>query len=127
MTKLTLPGDATDRTLPSRYLRHELARCPRRGSMSEPCQVAKTPDLSRKLAHTIKPSRGPAAQLETLADAAQLIADLEQFRQARPVWDRAAEMLLLAAQTGRKANIAEATRCVLVSLEKENWLKGTRS
>jgi hypothetical protein len=30
----------------------------------------------------------PAAQLQTLADAAQLIADLEQFRQARPYWDR---------------------------------------
>jgi hypothetical protein len=48
------------------------------------------PNLNRKLAHTIKSTRGPAAQLETLADAAQLIADLEQFRQARPVWDRAA-------------------------------------
>ncbi len=98
-----------------------------RSTRSRKGAPAKTPDLSRKLAHTIKPSRSPAAQLETLADAAQLIADLEQFRQARPVWDRAAEMLLLAAQTGRKADIAEATRCVLVSLEKENWLKGTRS
>jgi hypothetical protein len=80
------------------------------------------PNLNRKLAHTIKPTRGPAAQLETLADAAQLIADLEQFRQARPVWDRAAEMILLAARTGRKADIAEATRSVMVALEKENWL-----
>jgi hypothetical protein len=61
----------------------------------------------------IKPTRGPATQLETLADAVQLIADLEQFRQARPVWDRAAEMLLVAARTGRS---------VLVALEKENWL-----
>jgi len=33
------------------------------------------PDLNRMLAHPIKPTRGPAAQLETLADAAQLIAD----------------------------------------------------
>jgi len=41
------------------------------------------PNLNRKLAHTIKPTGGPAAQLETLADAAQLIADLEQWRQAR--------------------------------------------
>ncbi len=84
---------------------------------------AKAPDLSRKLAHTIKPTGGPAAQLDTLADAAQLIADLEQFRQARPVWDRCAEMLLVAARTGRKADIAEATRFILVALEKENWLK----
>ena len=82
------------------------------------------PNLNRKLAHTIKPTRGPVAQLETLADAAQLIADLEQFRQARPVWDRAAEMILLAARTGKKADIAEATRSLMVALGKENWLNG---
>jgi hypothetical protein len=35
------------------------------------------PNLDRKPAHIIKPSAGPAAQLETLADAAQLIADLD--------------------------------------------------
>jgi hypothetical protein len=34
------------------------------------------PDLNRRLAHTIKPTPGPAApQLEALADAAQPIAD----------------------------------------------------
>jgi hypothetical protein len=44
------------------------------------------PNLNRKLAHTIKPTRDPAAQLDTLANAAQLIADLEQFGQARPVY-----------------------------------------
>jgi len=32
-------------------------------------------------------------------------------------------MLLVAARTGRKADIAEATRCLPVALEKENWLK----
>jgi hypothetical protein len=35
-------------------------------------------------------------------------------------------MILLAAATGRKADIAEATRCVMVALEKENWLTGRR-
>jgi hypothetical protein len=97
-----------------------------RSTRSRKGAQAKSPDLSGKLAHTIKPSRGPAAQLETLADAAQLIADLEQFRQARPVWDRAAEMILVAARTIRKADIAEATRSLEVALEKENWLKGWR-
>jgi len=43
-------------------------------------------------------------------DAAILIRDLEPFRQARPVWDRAAEMILLAATTGKVADIQEATR-----------------
>jgi hypothetical protein len=63
------------------------------------------PNLNHRLARTIKLTRGPAAQLDTLADAAQLTSDLEQFRQARPVWDRAAEMILLAATTCRKADI----------------------
>jgi hypothetical protein len=36
----------------------------------------------------------------TLEDAAVLIRDLEPFQQARPVWDRAAEMILVAATTG---------------------------
>src|SRR5436305_5376006 len=86
-----------------------------------PAKGAKAPDLSRRLASTIKPTGGPAAQLETIADAAQLIADLEQWRQARPYWDRCAEMLLQAATTGRKPDGAEATRCIMVALEKENW------
>jgi hypothetical protein len=33
----------------------------------------------------------------TLQDAGVLIQDLEPFRQARPVWDRAAEMIFVAA------------------------------
>ncbi len=32
-------------------------------------------------------------------------------------------MLLLAARTGRKVDVGEATRCVMVALEKGNWLK----
>lgn len=84
----------------------------------------KTPDFSRKLVRTIKPHRGPAAELDTLSDAAQLIADLEPFRQARPVWDRAAEMILIAAMTGKKTDVQEATRQVLAALERENWVKG---
>jgi hypothetical protein len=41
-------------------------------------------------------------------DAAILIRDLESFRQVRPVWDRAAEMILIAADTGAPADVAEA-------------------
>ncbi len=37
------------------------------------------------------------------ANAAQLIADLEQFRPARPVWDRCAEMLLVALHAGLRS------------------------
>jgi hypothetical protein len=53
------------------------------------------PDLSLPLAHPITLTRGPRAHLVTLMDAAILILDLEPFRQARPVWDWAVEMILI--------------------------------
>ncbi|HEX9324410.1 MAG TPA: hypothetical protein VF913_20165 [Xanthobacteraceae bacterium] len=57
----------------------------------------------------------------TLMDAAILIRDLEPFRQTRPVWDRTAEMILIAAETAERDGIAEATRQLLVCVESENW------
>jgi hypothetical protein len=48
-------------------------------------------DLTRKLMQPIELVRGPRTRIDTLQDAATLIRDLEPFRQARPVWDRAAE------------------------------------
>src|SRR5437867_193023 len=82
------------------------------------------PNFSRKLARQIRPTREGLSPIETLRDAAVLIASLEQFRQARPVWDRCAEHVLRAAETGEQADIVEATRCIEVALGKENWLKG---
>jgi len=70
-------------------------------------------------------SSRPAARrlrLETLADARAAQAALEHFRQARPYWDRCTEMLLVAARTGRKDDVAEATRCH-GRVGEENWLK----
>src|SRR5436190_23378909 len=66
---------------------------------------------------------GPRSHLVTLMDAAILIRDLEPFRQARPVWDRAAEMILIAASSGEAPDIAEATRQLHVALNHDNWLK----
>ena len=66
---------------------------------------------------------GPRSRLETLQDAAILIRNLEPFRRARPVWDRAAEVILIAAETGKRADVAEATRQMLVALGHENWWK----
>ena len=54
-------------------------------------------------------------------DAAILIRDLEPFRQARPVWDRIAEMILLAATTGKVADIQEETRQLRTAVIHENW------
>jgi hypothetical protein len=85
------------------------------------------PDLSRKLARTIKPSGGPVAQLETLADVAQLIADLDLGKRhstdSRLAWDRCAGQILKAAITGERADIEEATRCLELALLGENWLR----
>jgi len=80
-------------------------------------------DLTSRLARPIVLTGGPRSCLETLQDAALLIRDLEPFRQARPVWDRAAEMILIAGETGKRADVAEATGQLLVALGHERWWK----
>jgi hypothetical protein len=50
-----------------------------------------SPDLTLPLAEPITLTRGLCSHLVTLMDAAILIRDLEPFRQARPVRDRAKE------------------------------------
>jgi glutamine amidotransferase PdxT len=82
------------------------------------------PDLTLPLAQPITLPRGPCSHLVTLMDAAILIRDLEPFRQARPVWDRAAGMILLAAETRKRKHVQEATRQMMVALERENWWRG---
>ncbi len=86
--------------------------------------MPKSPDLTLPLAQPITLTRGPRSHLVTLMDTAILIRDLDPFRQARPVWDRAAEMILIAADTRKRADVQEATRQMLVALERENWAKG---
>jgi len=56
------------------------------------------------------PSPEARARISSLLCAAILIRDLEPFRQARPVWDRTAEMILIAATTKKQADVREATR-----------------
>jgi hypothetical protein len=83
-----------------------------------------SPDLTLPLAQPITLTRGPRSHLVTLMDAAVLIRDLEPFRRARPVWDRAAEMILVAGTTQKRADVLEATRQMMVALERENWWRG---
>ena len=83
-----------------------------------------TPDLTLPLAQQTTLTRGPGSHPVTLMDAAILVRDLDQFRQARPKWDRAAEIILVAATTGTRAHITEATRQLLVTVERENWWRG---
>ncbi len=81
------------------------------------------PNLSQPLAYPMTLTGGPRSHLVTLMDAAIMIRDMESSRQARPVWDRAAAMILLAAQSGEAADIAEATRQLHVALNHDNCLK----
>jgi hypothetical protein len=85
--------------------------------------MPKRPDLTLPLDQPITLSRGPRSHLVTLMDAAIRIRDLEQFRQARPVWDRAAEMILIAGTTRKPDDVQEATRQMMAALEVENWWK----
>jgi hypothetical protein len=58
------------------------------------------PDPTLPLARPITLTDGPRSHLVTQMDAAILIRDLEPFRQARPDWDRAAEIILTPPRPG---------------------------
>ena len=84
-------------------------------------RVAKAPDFKLALAHPIEPTGGPGVSLVTLEDAARFIGLMKPWRQARPCWDHAAELLLKAAQTRKKADIEAATEQMERALRRENW------
>ncbi len=71
-------------------------------------------DLTLPLSQPITLARGPRLHLVALGDAAILIRDLEPFRRARPVWDRAAEIILPAGTSSEVAEIKEPMRQRLV-------------
>jgi hypothetical protein len=56
-------------------------------------------DFKLALTRVIEPTGGPGAELATLADAARFVGLMRPWRQARPHWNFAAELLLKAAQT----------------------------
>jgi hypothetical protein len=76
----------------------------------------------KKLSRRIKPKGGPSADLATLLDAARFILDLEEFRQRRPAWTYASDLLLRAAHSGKAADIQAATEQFLRALSVEGWL-----
>jgi hypothetical protein len=57
----------------------------------------------RKLTCAVEPAGGLGAILETLEDCAKFMGKMHKWRQARPHWDHAAELVLRAAETGRTA------------------------
>ena len=84
-------------------------------------------DLTLPPTQPISLTRGPRSHLVTLLDAAILIGDVGPFRQARPVWDRAAEMILLAGTTREPGDVQEATRRLLVTVVPASSQQSARS
>jgi hypothetical protein len=78
-------------------------------------------DFSHKLSRPIGSCSGSKVRLESLADAAQLIADLQSFP-SRPVWCKVASQLLRAAASGKKTDVEAATRMLEAALRTENLL-----
>jgi hypothetical protein len=80
------------------------------------------PDFRHRRTRVIEPTAGRGAELVTLADAARFIGLMKPWRQARPTWEFAAELLLTAATTGKQTDIEAATAQVERALRAENWL-----
>ena len=60
--------------------------------------------------------------LEAPEDAARFIGHMRPWRQVRPHWEYAAELVLIAATTGEKADIERATAQMERALRRDNWL-----
>ena len=80
-------------------------------------------DFKLALMRVIEPTRGPAVELLTLQDAAHFIGQMKLWRQARPHWDFAAELLLKAAQTRDESDVEMATAQMERALRLEGWLR----
>jgi hypothetical protein len=66
-------------------------------------------DFKLALTRVIEPTGGPGAELATtLEDAAPFIGLMRPWRQAWPHWDYAAELVLIAATTGRRGGHRES-------------------
>jgi hypothetical protein len=79
-------------------------------------------DFKLALTRVIEPTGGPGVELATLEGAARFVALLRPFRQTRPHWDFAAELLLKAAETGEESDIEMATAQMEPGLRVEGWL-----
>jgi len=74
------------------------------------------------LARVIEPTGGPGAELATLEDAARFVGLMRPWRQARPHWHFAAELLLKAAETREESHIEMATAQMERALRVDGWL-----
>ena len=85
-------------------------------------RMAPAYDFKLALTRVIEPTGGPGAELATLENAARFVGLMRSWRQARPHWDFAAELLLKAAQTKEESDIEVATAQMERALRVEGWL-----
>jgi hypothetical protein len=84
--------------------------------------MAHASNFKLALTRVIVPTGGPAAELTTLEDAARCVGLLLSWRQGRPHWDFAAELLLRAAETGKRRDLEPAAAQMERALRVEGWL-----
>jgi hypothetical protein len=85
-------------------------------------RMSRAHDFKLALTRVIEPTRGPGAELVTLEDAARFVGLMKPWRQARPHWDFAAELLLTAAETREESDIEMATAQMERALQVDGWL-----
>jgi hypothetical protein len=84
--------------------------------------MSRAHDFKLALTRVMEPTRGPGAELVTLEDAARFVGLMKPWRQARPHWDFAAELLLTAAETREESDIEMATAQMERALQVDGWL-----
>jgi hypothetical protein len=90
--------------------------------MSHNVRMAPAYDFKLALTRVIEPTRGPGAELATLQDAARFIGQMKPWRQARPHWDFAADLLTRAAKTRKREDVEAATAQMERAWRVEGWL-----
>jgi hypothetical protein len=79
-------------------------------------------DFKLALTRVIEPTGGPGVELATLEDAARFMGHMRPWRQVRPHWEYAAELVLVAATTDEEADTERATAQMERALRRDNWL-----
>jgi len=77
-------------------------------------------DFKLALTRVMEPAGGAGAEL--VEDAARFVGLMRPWRQARPHWDFAAELLLKAAETRAEDDVEAATAQMERALRVEGWL-----
>ena len=77
----------------------------------------------KELAYTITPKSGPMRRMESLLDANRaLVQDLPPGLIKKPQWRRVGSLLVQAAESGRAADILEATENLVNEIDRQGWM-----